>query len=71
MAKFESGSFVNAFWKILSTAMAAIPWWMYVIIGGMIVLYLFMDAKLPPESGAARRRRRRAEILFPREGSRY
>ncbi|MBX7134392.1 MAG: hypothetical protein K1X67_17100 [Fimbriimonadaceae bacterium] len=71
MMKFESGSFVKALWNIMSTGLAAIPWWMYVAIGVMIVLYLFMDAKLPPEPGAARRRRRRAEILFPRAGSRY
>lgn len=71
MVKFESGSFVSAFWKILSTALGAIPWWMYVAIGVMIVLHLFMDAMLPPEPGAERRRRRRAEILFPRAGSRY
>lgn len=71
MAKIEPGSFVEVFWKIVSTGLAGIPWWMYVVIFSMILLYLVVDAKLPPEKGAARRRKRRADILFPRTGSRH
>lgn len=71
MAKIESGSFLQTFWNILVRGLEGIPWWMYVVLFAIIVMYLVIDAKLPEEPGAARRRRRRAEILFPRTGSHH